>query len=512
MPQHRTQSLLPQRRSHLQSKRHDATTSGRGESASANSVMDIANADSSNPTYSEPPVNEPELGPDYPARRSNHERPTMRKIAEQQPSINGRSSLMQKPETRAIGAQDRVQRLSSLRREVSSARTSRVVAPGAPKSRAKTTENQGLGRTAHTDQPLVDTLDVRSQRPSTSQSRSSSKAHTEASLPSSAITQPERASSQVLPASSSQLPLLSSVSQIPSEARPARPSRPAFSTMQQHFTPKKAPKALTASFLAQPSNRELDIEKASAETASLQAELARLHLLHRESAVVERAWNKSAQYHLQMQFDVISKQNDHVKELTNYLRMLENYPALADWSQGVSNVEFAEKLRILSLSILEIGNFLSPESRYNHVLRSFQTWFSCATRILKSRETANEDTADGVEFIEDLGDAFKSEVAGMERKLAIMSRELNQLERPQGGSTLNRVLRLLSCATSSLLEELEAISAVADTIMVFEVEWIREEATVTASSKSGNLHQKDRKVWHPIWRKHMSNQLSQLHA
>ena len=512
MPEHRTQSLLPQRRSQLVSKTHDVPTSGRGESTSANSVVDIANADSANPTYSERPVNEPELEPDYPARRSKHERPTMRKIAEQRPSINGRSLPMQKPETKAIGAQDRIQRLSSLRREVSSARTSRLTAPGAPKPRAKTTENQGLDRTAHTDQPLVDTLDVRSQRPSTSQSRSSSKAHTEASLRSRAITQPARASSQVLPASSSQLPLLSSVSEISSEARPARSSRPAFSTMQQHFTPKKAPKALTASFLAQPSNRELDIEKASAETAILQAELARLHLLHRESAAVERAWNKSAQYHLQMQFDVISKQNDQVKELTNYLRMLTNYPALADWSQGVPNVEFAEKLRVLSLSILEIGNFLSPESRYNHVLRSFQTWFSRATRILESRETANEDTAKGIEFIEDLGDAFKSEVAGMERKLAIMSRELNQFERPQDGSTLNRVLRLLSCATSSLLEELEEISAVADTIMIFEVEWIREEATVTASSKLGTLHHKDRKVWHPIWRKHMSHQLSQPHT
>ena len=273
--------------------------------------------------------------------------------------------------------------------------------------------------------------------------------------------------------------------------------------MQQHFTPKKAPKALTASFLAQPSTRELEIEKAAAETASLQAELARLHLLHRESASVQRAWNESARHRMQMQFDTISRQNDQVKELTGYLRKLTDHPALADWSQGVSNVEFAEKLRVLSCSILEIGNFVAPESRYNQVLRSFQTWFGRATRILESRETANEDNADGVEFIEDLGDAFKSEVAGMQRKLATMSRGLNRLERPRDGSTLDRVLKVLSSAASSLLEELEAISAVADAIMVFEAEWIREEATSVAtasfsSSQSGNLHCNERRVWQPV--------------
>ncbi|CAF9903150.1 MAG: hypothetical protein HETSPECPRED_000133 [Heterodermia speciosa] len=494
MPEHRTQSLLPQKKSHFQSKRHNAPTSDRCESASTDSVPDITNADSVSSTYPKLPVNDSGLETDSLARQIKYEQPTVRRIAENQSSINGRLLPMQKPETKATGAQNGVQRLSSLRREASSARTSRIATPSAPKYKTKTAANQCLGRTAHTDQAVMDTLSVRTQRPGSSETRASSRTHTEASLPSSTVTQSTRASSQIPPAPSSQLPPLSSVSQVPSDTRPARPPRPAFSTMQQHFTPKKAPKALTASFLAQPSNKELDIEKASAERASLQAELARLHLLHRESAAVERSWNESARCHFQLQFDMISKQNHQVKELTSYLRMLTNYPALADWSQGVSNVEFAEKLRILSLSILEISNFMSPESRYNHVLRSFQTWFGCAARILESRETANEDNANGVEFIEDLGDAFKSEVAGMERKLAIMSRELNNLERPRDGSSLDRVLRLLSCATSSLLEELGAISAVADTVMVFEAEWIREEAR-NITSTSGNLQDNDRRIW-----------------
>ena len=497
MPEQRPRSLLPQKKPQLESKKHYAPTSVRGARGSTtNSVKEIATADSVSSTYPKSPVIESELETDLPARRSEHERPTIRKIPERQPATDGRSMPVQKPENKAIGAQTGVQRLSSLRRETSNARVSRIATPTAPKFKTNITENQDLGRTAHTDQPLVDTLDVRSRRPSTSKSRSSSRPNTEASLSSGTATQLARASSQMLPTSSSHLAPHSSVSQIATDARPARPSRPAFSTMQQHFTPKKAPKALTSSFLAQPSNRELDIEKASAETASLQAELTRLHLLHRDSAAVQRSWNESAQYHLQEQFEMVSKQNDHVKELTSYHRMLNDYPALADWSQGVSNVEFAEKLRILSHSILEISNFMSHESRYNHVLRSFQTWFGRATRILESRETAN-----GVEFIEDLGDAFKSDVANMERKLAVMSRELNKLERPQDGSTLDRVLRLLSIATSSLLEELEAISAVANTIMVFEGEWIREEITKIASSKLGVLHDNDCRIWHPIWRK-----------
>ena len=196
-----------------------------------------------------------------------------------------------------------------------------------------------------------------------------------------------------------------------------------------------------------------------------------------------------------MQFDKVSREDAYIKKLSSYHVTLSNYPALRDWSHGIPTVEFAERLQSLSQTLFEIKKYMSPDSRYNDVLQTFSVWFSRVVRIRKTRETAHEDTDDQVEFIEELGAGWRSEVAIMERRLASVKRELNKSGKPQDGSTLAHVVRLLKSATASMIEELWVIRSIENATMVSEAEWIREEVAKVASG-AVDRNEDHRRVWH----------------
>ncbi|KAJ4293075.1 hypothetical protein N0V90_008357 [Kalmusia sp. IMI 367209] len=74
---------------------------------------------------------------------------------------------------------------------------------------------------------------------------------------------------------------------------PRKLARPAFSTLQQHFTPKKTGKAHISTFLhatAEPANQFL-----APDVISLQNELLQLCILHESSTSIQTRWELSAQ-------------------------------------------------------------------------------------------------------------------------------------------------------------------------------------------------------------------------
>ena len=89
-------------------------------------------------------------------------------------------------------------------------------------------------------------------------------------------------------------------------------TRPAFSTLQQHFSPAKnlAPKPHPATFFAPPSPSKLPSNIAiSAETAKLQNELLQLHLLHKNVVQTENEWRSSAKKKLGARFQSVVESN-----------------------------------------------------------------------------------------------------------------------------------------------------------------------------------------------------------
>ena len=329
---------------------------------------------------------------------------------------------------------------------------------------------------------------------STKKAQPGFQAHADAPLPNIAVSR--HASSHRMTAPQEASRPRSLVSEPAPAPRPTKPSKPAFSTLQQHFTPRKAPKALTSSFLAPSSSGQSDAEKASAEIANLQADLARLHLLHRCSGDMERAWKESARSHLEVQFDEVLGYYYEVNELSRSQEILSNYPALLEWSQNVLQVGFAERLQILSRILAEITNFLYSDNRYQRVLKIFDTWLNHATGVLESRKAAVEGSLD---FVEQLGDDWKAEVAKVETKLASMSRELERLGKPRAGSTLGQVVGLLRNASRSMLEELETVRAIESALVASEAKWIHEKVSKVVSETHGRKTSSvlpHEKVWH----------------
>ena len=417
------------------------------------------------------------------------------KIIHQQPKANiGRSLSLRHPSTQVSNVQHGVQRMPSTRLKGSSTLVSRIAIPQVSHSPSKETEGP-FSPLRQSGESTSNTPDDDSQVRSIKKNQPTSRARVEATLPNTAISRQGRASSQQITASQrTNLPPPSASGAI---SRTTKATRPAFSTLQQHFTPRKAPKALTSSFLVPPI-KDTEAEKASAEIAGLQAELARLHLLHRYSEEVQKAWNESAKHHLQLQFDEVSRLYDDIAELSGSQRRRHNYPALLDWSQGVSKVEFTERLQILSRSLTDLSNLLGLGSRYQRLMTTFERWFDCANLIVESRKTGDDGSLD---FIDEIGDGWKAEVTSMNQKMTTMSRELDRLGKPQGDSTLGRVVGLLRTASKRTLEELESIKTIESALMASEAEWIHKEASRVVSemndrNQSSTLSQG--RAWHKV--------------
>ena len=417
------------------------------------------------------------------------------KATHQQPKANvGRSLSLRHPSTQVSHVQYGVQRVPSTRPRGPSTRVSRIATPKVSHSPTKETDSP-FSPPRQIGKSIIDTPDDESLASGIKKSQLISKARAESTLPNSAVSRQGRASSQQITAS--QKANLPSSSASEAGLRPTKPTRPAFSTLQQHFTPRKAPKALTSSFLAPPI-KDTEAERASAEIAGLQAELARLHLLHRNSEEVQKAWNESAKHHLQLQFDGVSRLCDDIAELSSSQRRLHNFPAVLDWSQSVSKVEFTERLQILSRSLTDLGNLLGSGSKYQRVMTTFEGWFDSANLVLESRKTADDGSLD---FIEEIEDSWKAEVTSMSKKMTTMSRELERLGKPQADSTLGRIVGLLRNASSSMLEELESIKAIESAVMASEAEWIHKEASGVVSETNDRNQSSvplQARAWHGI--------------
>lgn len=160
--------------------------------------------------------------------------------------------------------------------------------------------------------------------------------------------------------------------------------RPAFSAMQQNFSPKKniQPGSFTLA-----SKDEIP----SADILPLQMELAQLHLLHRSALSVQIQWEKSAKGSFEQRFSALYERHTELREVAHQQQALINQLSLVQWSQGRSGAQIAEKVQLLSRNVSEICNLLGAEGRYTHILEIFESWFAQALRVRDQRESSGQD-------------------------------------------------------------------------------------------------------------------------
>ncbi|TVY78111.1 hypothetical protein LSUE1_G006096, partial [Lachnellula suecica] len=251
--------------------------------------------------------------------------------------------------------------------------------------------------------------------------------------------------------------------------------KPAFSTLQQHFSPAKslAPKPHPATFLAPPSPSKLPSNIAiSSETSKLQAELLQLHLLHKDAATVDKQWRASAREKLGRRFDnVVSRHEALVREETGESGKV-NAVAFRKWEDETPGWGLGERVQVLDGVISGVWNLGESGGKYGRVVRRFEKWLSRAQGILAGRESENEDI--DVVFLEELDGAWKDECLVLARKLEGWKEQLRGLEEPDKGSSLAAVLEGYRRLVQGMLVELSVMAQIERDVMARERKWIRD--------------------------------------
>ncbi|KAF5630894.1 AGA1 A-agglutinin anchor subunit [Fusarium sp. NRRL 52700] len=255
--------------------------------------------------------------------------------------------------------------------------------------------------------------------------------------------------------------------------------RPAFSTLQQHYSPAKssAPKPLTSTFLAPPSPSKLPANvAASAETSRLQTELLQLHLLHRDAPTVDATWRASAQRKLGGRFSELASASKQIDDQEKAEVERENILALRKWAVGGG---LEERIQILDAAVAGLWALEEPGGRYARVVRRFERWVDRMCEIEEARRAGGALIQESdVLFIGELDSAWKDECAGLVRRLDTIKRQLDQLgvfasDGPEGDqSSLHRMVEGSRELVQGMLTELAVMDDIERDALAREDGWI----------------------------------------
>lgn len=275
-------------------------------------------------------------------------------------------------------------------------------------------------------------------------------------------------------------PNTSSLQQPASKAK-----KPAFSAMQQHYSPKKDPNCLPPKDKMAP---KALLEGDSSEISNLRVELSQLHMLHRSAASVQGQWEESAKNSFRTRFDDLCMRHAELKEIAHQQRILLNQLALVEWCQGIPSAHVAEKVQQVSRNMADIRSLLEPDGKYSRVLDLFGAWFTRASQIESSRD---KDTIfaqrQDLSFIDGIGDGWKAEAMVLERELTYCLRELKGFGEIRAVSSLGRMLSLHKTLVLSLLEELDVTQWIENEIMEHEGTWMEQTINKLSSNVSSNI-------------------------
>jgi hypothetical protein len=236
-------------------------------------------------------------------------------------------------------------------------------------------------------------------------------------------------------------------------------SRPAFNTLQQHYSPAKTtlPKPPVPSSRAAPSAEVKAVQSGAVfETTKLQSELLYLCVLHEAAEPNLRSYEKSAKKALQAEFEATQEEVEQIREQERIFQEQGNLAAIAEWLgvQGAHvSPEAAEMIQSLSGCFNEIMMLSAPESRYTALVHSFSEWAAEATEQNRAHI-----------FSGPLPQDWHHTHASITQRLRLVEREVEMLPSAPAGtngedsdSSLAIMLRCLNDLVLGMKEELEAM-------------------------------------------------------
>jgi hypothetical protein len=253
--------------------------------------------------------------------------------------------------------------------------------------------------------------------------------------------------------------------------------RPAFSTLQQHFTPRKTGKAPTSTFL-HPAPAS-GVNSLPPEIISLQSELLQLHLLHQITAKVNQQWQFSAKRSLHKKFEEVASLHQAMLEFERAGREQKNLQALLAWSAESSSLGLVEYIQILSVPLHELPTLLEPGGRSERLVDEFKHWTTRVEHIWSLRinpTTNNED----LESVVGLSDSWKAENAALIRKVTSFARELDEVRQPSSGSSIALIVDTCKTLLEGLSEELQIMQAIETGVVLKEKQWVESRLQAIA--------------------------------
>ena len=293
--------------------------------------------------------------------------------------------------------------------------------------------------------------------------------------------------------------------------------RPAFTTLQQHYSPAKslAPKPLTSTFLAPSSPSKLPANVAlSAETSRQQAELLRLHLLHRSAAATDAEWRASARERLGARFAEVAGREAAVAAEEAACAELVNVAALRRWGSSPAtqgrkaaaagigeNGRLEDRIQALDGIVSGLWSLGEAGGRYARVVRRFERWAERMREIESARRGGRRDAgalADSTllddrgepVFVGGLDAAWADECAHIARRLDGWQARLDVLgdvpPPPPGAgddvdelegrtremSSLERMLAGCRCLVRDMRAELAVMGRIVADSVAGEDEWV----------------------------------------
>ncbi|KAF4932132.1 hypothetical protein CGCVW01_v000006 [Colletotrichum viniferum] len=271
--------------------------------------------------------------------------------------------------------------------------------------------------------------------------------------------------------------------------------KPAFTTLQQHYSPAKnlAPKPLTATYLAPPSPSKLPTNVAlSAETSRLQTELLQLHLLHRDLPTTTSQWHASARSHLASLHAALASSSKDLVSLEADAAERLNVAALHRWATPRKGL-LEEKIQRLDALLTSLWSLDSPGGKHNRLVRAFERWASSLSDLEAARARADGPDSDPaalldanleVRFGGGLDARWKEECALLVRRLEGWDLQLKELaydgeeeeeaEDVAQTSSLKRMLDGCESLIKDMLGELAVMEEIEAAAVQRETEWIKK--------------------------------------
>lgn len=413
-----------------------------------------------------------------------------RKTSMPQPSGISRSQSLRKPTpsgqaTRSFGLRSHVKNLSTNTTSPSNLGISELAADTEKHGKS----SLGPSSIAHAWDGSVSTVDSENSGVRSSQRISNMK--TGLKRTASTTSKPERPDSSASTGTTDTDPALSTSSTVrrrePAKGDGGRRPRPAFSTLQQHFTPKKAVKALTSTFINPPAQDPAASGTVSADVIRLQAELLQLHLLHESSAQTSRQWELSAKRKLHQKFDEVASMYQMMRDNERQIREQVNLRALQDWNNGDASFGLAENIQLLSAPLHELPALVDPGGRYMRLIDDFEEWMNWVSQVWEKRERRLQEGGRDLDSAEGLGDAWKAENAALTRKLTVFSRDLETLAEPAAGSSVAAMMSCCRQLLRGMLQELQTMQSIETEVVSREREWIEGGLAALAEDISAHL-------------------------